>query len=144
MFLHCLNLWCILFRWNVFRFYELVEPFTQVLDYNVICTVVPFLLQGYMPMVRLELDVFSGRTNPWVDVPLPFMMNMMNENPPRPMKKTVKGTLHARQISVHFTTSMHDQRHHFHIVSLDNHSIPVFYDNFLLKMSLQKFKMHYS
>lgn len=38
-----------------------------------------------MPMVKVELDVFSGNQNPWINMPMPFMMNMMQKFPPKPM-----------------------------------------------------------
>ncbi|XP_062599706.1 uncharacterized protein LOC134261247 [Saccostrea cucullata] len=40
----------------------------------------------YMPMAKLDLDVFSGRPNPSVEVPMPFMMSMMKKFPLRPTR----------------------------------------------------------
>lgn len=41
--------------------------------------------KNYMPMVKVELDVFSGNQNPWINMPMPFMMSMMQKFPPKPM-----------------------------------------------------------
>ncbi|XP_061172956.1 uncharacterized protein LOC133182216 [Saccostrea echinata] len=40
----------------------------------------------FMPMAKVDLNVFSGRPNPSVEVPLPLMMNMMKKFPLRPTK----------------------------------------------------------
>lgn len=36
-------------------------------------------------MMKVELDVFSGKPNPWINVPMPYMMNMMQKFPSKPM-----------------------------------------------------------